>query len=163
MSLTAILLATVVLASTSFLASPQDDDARKKSLAAVFDAMEKSIRDKDEAAFKARWHAEAYEKNLVGGSGIPGKGVFGQGSRKKWFPKPDLTKAKVLEDGAAVILPCEIWSWEKEKAVDKVDFLLVKDKDGYLVLGGGEKREQVDALASRFLKKEPLDPPKEKD
>jgi hypothetical protein len=162
MSFTALALAGV-LAATAFFAAPQDDDARKKALTAVFESLEKAIKDKDEAAFKSKWHPEAYEKNLVGGSGIPGKGVFGQGSRKKWFPKPDLSKATVLGDGAAVIIPCDIWAWEKEKAVDKVDFLLVKEKDGYLVLGGGEKREQVDALASRFLKKEPLDPPKEKD
>lgn len=166
-----ILSAILALGMTASMVSPpldaargkQDEDARKKSLSAVFDALEKSIKEKDEAAFKARWHAEGFEKNLVGGSGIPGKGVFSQGSRKKWFPKPDLSKTTVLQDGAAVIIPCEIYAWEKDKAVDKVDFLLVKDKDGYVVLGGGEKRDQVDALASRFLKKEPLDPPKEKD
>lgn len=139
------------------------DETRQKALSAPFEAMEKGIREKDEAAFKARWHAEAFEKNLVGGSGLAGKAVFSQGSRKKWFLKPDLARVKILEDGAAAIVPCEVWAWEKEKAVDKVDILLVKDKDGYLVLGGGEKRPEVDALASRFLKKEPLDPPKEKE
>jgi hypothetical protein len=145
------------------LAMTAQDDARQKALQAPFDAMEKAIKDKDEAAFKARWTADAFEKNLVGGSGLAGKAVFGQGSRKKWFLKPDLSQAKVLEDGAAVIVPCQVYAWEKEKAVDKVDLLLIKEKDAYVVLGGGEKREQVDALASRFLKKEPLDPPKEKE
>lgn len=154
-------LLELLLAMTAF--AGLQDDARQKALTSVFDAMEKAIKDKDEAAFKARWHAEGFERNLVGGSGIPGKGVFGQGSSKKWFMKADLSKATLLQDGAAVIVPCDIWAWEKEKAVDKVDLLLVKEKDGYLVLGGGEKRDQVDALASRFLKKEPLDPPKEKD
>lgn len=158
MTLAGILLATTVLGATAFFAAPQDEAARRKSLAAPFEAMEKAIRAKDEAAFKARWRIEGFEKNLVGGSGIPGKEVFEQGSRKKWFLKPDLDKAKVLEDGAAAIIPCDIWAWEKEKAVDRVDLLLVREKDGYLALGGGEKREQVDALASRFLKKEPLEP-----
>lgn len=163
MSLAGFLPAAAALGATAFLASPQDVDARRKALAAVFEAMEKAIKDKDEAAFKSRWRLEGFERNLVGGSGIPGKEVFEQGSRKKWFMKPDLTKAKSLEDGGAVLVPCEIWAWEKGKAVDKVDFLLVREKDGYLTLGGGEKREQVDALASRFLKRESLEPPKEND
>lgn len=143
--------------------SDQEDLARTKAIAAPFEAMEKAIRETDVAAFKARWHAEGFEKNFVGGSGLAGKELFGQGSRKKWFMKPDLARATILEQGAAVIVPCEIWAWEKEKAVDKVDLLLIKEKDAYLVLGGGEKRPQVDALATRWLKKEPLDPPKEKE
>lgn len=135
----------------------QDPDATQKALAAPFETMEKAIKDKDESAFKSRWHAVGFEKNLVGGSGLAGKEVFEQGSRKKWFMKPDLAKAKVLGDGAAVIVPCEIWAWEKGRAVDKVDLVCVKEKDGYVVLGGGEKRDQVEALASRWLKKEPLE------
>src|SRR5581483_1069456 len=107
--------------------------------------------------------ADAFEKNFVGGSGLAGMAVFGQGSRKKWFLKPDLAQAQILGEGAAVIIPCQVYAWEKEKTVDKVDLLLIKEKDAYRVLGGGEKRAQVDALAQRFLKKEPLDPPKEKD
>jgi len=146
-----------------FGATMTQDDARQKALTAAFDAMEKGLREKDEAPFKACWRADAYERNFVGGSGLTGKAVFGQGSRKKWFLKPELKDARVLEEGAAIIVPCQIWAWEKEKAVDKVDLLLIKEKDGYLVLGGGEKREQVDALAARFLKKEPLEPPKEKE
>jgi hypothetical protein len=137
----------------------QDHDAAQKALLAPFEAMEKAVKEKDEASFKARWHADGFEKNLVGGSGLAGKAVFSQGNRKKWFPKPDIAQAKILADGAAAILSCEIWAWEKGKAVDKVDFLLVKEKDGYIVLGGGEKRDQVEALASRWLKKEPLPAP----
>ncbi len=141
---------------------PQDD-ARQKALSAAFEAMEKGIRDKDEAAFKARWTPDGYEKNYVGKSGLAGKEVYGQGTRKKWFLKPDLGQARMQGEGAAVIVPCQIWAWEKERAVDKVEMLLIKDKDGYLVVGGGEKREQVEALASRFLKKEPLDPLQEQE
>lgn len=139
----------------------QDDAARRKALAEPFGAMEKALKDKDEASFKARWHASGSGKNLVGGSGLAGAEVYDQGSRKKWFLKPDLEKARALAEGAAVIVPCEVWAWEKGKAVDRVDFLLVRDKEGYLALGGGEKRDQVEALASRWLKKEPLEPPKD--
>ena len=135
----------------------QDPDAAQKALAAPFEAMEKAIRDTDEAAFKSRWHARGFEKNLVGGSGLAGKEVFEQGSRKKWFLKPGLAQARALGDGAAVIVPCEIWAWEKGRAVDKVDLLLVKANEAYVVLGGGEKRAEVEALASRWLKKEITD------
>ncbi len=148
----------------------QDDKAKEQErlLKAPFEAMEKGIRENDEKLFKAQWHADAYTKNLVGGSGIAGEGVFKQGARKKWFPKPDLTKAQDLGDGAAFIVPCEIWNWEKEKSVDKVDMLLVKTEvtvdekktTVLVVLGGGEKAEEVKALAERWQKKEPLEPPK---
>jgi hypothetical protein len=149
-------------AMAAFVPQAQDDAAaRPKAWQAVFDGLEKALKEKDEASFKARWQPDGFERNLVGGSGLTGQAVFGQGSRKKWFPKPDLAQAKVLGDGEAAIVPCGIWAWEKEKAVDKVAFLLVRGKDGWLVLGGGEKRALVEALASRWLKKEPLDPPKE--
>jgi hypothetical protein len=159
MNITLLGLALVGGVFSAFAALPQDD-VRQKALQAVFDDLEKGIKAKEEAPFKARWHAEGYEKNLCGGSGIAGKGVFGQGSRKKWFLKPDLSKAKFMEEGAVVIIPCDVWAWEKEKAVDKVDMILVKDKESYLVLGGGEKRDDVDGLVSRWLKKEPLEAPK---
>ena len=128
---------------------------------APFTAMEKALRDNDEAAFKARWRLDGFQTNLVGGSGLAGNEVFEQGSRKKWFLKPDLGTAAILENGAALIVPCEIWAWEKGRAVDKVHLLLVRENDGYLALGGGEKREQVEALAARFLKKAPLEPQKD--
>ena len=145
------------------------DKEREKMLKAPLDAMEKGIREGDEKLFKEQFHAEGYAKNLAGGSGLAGENVYKQGTRKKWFLKPDLAKAQVLGDGAAVIVPCEVWAWEKEKSVDQIELLLVKAevKDGektktvYVVLGGGEKRAQVEALANRFLKKEPLEPPKE--
>jgi len=147
------------VAVIGLFASPVQDDAKQKALQAVFDDLEKGLREKDEAVFKARWHAEGYEKNLCGGSGLAGKAVFGQGARKKWFLKPDLAKAQAVEDGVAVVA-CDVWAWEKGKAVDKVDMVLIKDKDVWRVLGGGEKREDVDGLMSRWLKKEPLEAPK---
>ena len=127
--------------------------------AAPFVAMERALRDQDEAVFKAQWRLDGFERNLVGGSGLAGREVFEQGSRKKWFLKPDPGRVTLLENGAAMIVPCEIWAWEKGRAVDKVDLLLVRENDGYLALGGGEKREEVEALASRWLKREPLEPP----
>ena len=125
----------------------------------LFEALEKGIRAKDEAAFKGSWLLHGYEKNLVGGSGLEGREVFAQATRKRWVLKPDVQRTQVIDGGTALIVPCQVWAWEKEKAVDKVDLLLVQVHRDYLVLGGGEKRGQVEALASRFLKQEPLDPP----
>jgi hypothetical protein len=154
------LLGVALLVGTlTGVASLAQDDARQKALQAVFDDLEKGIKATDEAPFKARWHAEGYEKNLCGGSGLAGKAVFGQGSRKKWFLKPDLAKAEFVGDGAAAVVFCEVYAWEKGKAVDKVSMVLVKDKDAWIVLGGGEKRPDVDGLVSRWTKKEPLEAP----
>jgi len=133
-------------------------DGPRSAAARPFDAIEKAIKAADEPAFKVQWHPDGYAKNLVGGSGNTGASMFRQGSHKKWFPKPDLTKATTLASGDAVIVPCEIWSWERNTAVDAVDVLLVKVKGAYVVLGAGENRAQVDALAERWLKKRPLPP-----
>jgi hypothetical protein len=145
------------------MAMTPQDDATQKDLAAIFQAMEKGIREKDEASFKGPWRDDAWEKNLVGRSGLAGKEVLAQGTRKKWFLKPDLTRTVTLGEGAVVLVPCDVWAWEKEKAVDKVDILLVKEKDAWKILGGGEKRAQVEALANRWIKKEPLEAPKDKE
>lgn len=148
------------LVAATFFASPAQDDPRPAALKAVFADLEKGHREKAEDAFKARWHAEGYEKNLCGGSGLSGKDVYAQGARKKWFLKPDLARARFLEDGAVAVVSCDIWAWEKEKAVDRVDLVLIQDKESYRVLGGGEKRADVDGLVSRWIKKEPLEAPK---
>ena len=136
----------------------QADEASVKAVQALFDAQEKALRAGDEAACKALWHAEGWAKNLVGGSGIPGSDVFAQGSRKKWFPKPDFTRTAPVGQGGALLVDCEIWAWEKEKAVDRVVFLAVKGEKGWVLLGGGEKRAEVEALAGRWQKKQPLAP-----
>jgi len=128
---------------------------------ALFENMREAIEGKDEALFKAQWHAEGVGKNLVGGSGLAGTEVFSQGVRKKWYLKPDLAKAVAVAETASIV-PCEVWQWEKEKAVDQVHILAVKEAPGWVVLGGGEKIDQVRALAGRWLKKEPLPPPAEK-
>lgn len=149
-----------VLAAFSCFAAPAQDDAKQKAMQAVFEELGKGIRENDAALFKGRWHAEGFEKNLCGGSGLAGKEVFAQGTRKKWFLKPDLANARVAAEGAVVIVACQVWAWEKGKAVDKVELVLIQEKDGYLVLGGGEKRDDVDGLVSRWIKKEPLEAPK---
>lgn len=154
-----MLCGVVAVAAIGFLAAPAQDDPKPKALKGLFDDLEKGIKEKDEAVFKARWHAEGYEKNFCGGSGLSGKDVFGQGSRKKWFLKPDLARAAFVEDGAVAVVSCEVWAWEKSKAVDKVALVLIKDKESYLVLGGGERKADVDGLVSRWIKKEPLEVP----
>jgi hypothetical protein len=141
-----------------FVVSTAHADGRDDAIHAPFATIEKAIRGSDEALFKSQWHAEGYAKNLVGGSGNTGASMFKQGARKKWFPRPDAAQATVLAEGAAAIVGCDIWSWEQNKAVDRVDALVVKTATGYVLLGAGEKRAEIDALAERWLKKQPLAP-----
>jgi len=124
--------------------------AQETVVRTLFEALGKGLREMDAAAFEACWTPEGYATNLVGGSGLEGREVFEQGTRKKWVLRPDLAQIVSLREGAALIVPCQVWAWERAKAVDKVDLLLVKANQGYLVLGGGEKREEVEALAKRF-------------
>ena len=135
-------------------------DARA-TVRALFGAMEQAFRKADEAAFKKTWHPAGYEENLVGGSGIPGKSVFRQGSRKGWFLKPDLDKLRTLDASKGVhVVYCPVWSWKQERAVDAVHALLVTTKGALQMLGGGEHEAEVLALGERYLKDQPLAPPK---
>lgn len=114
----------------------------------IFADMESGIRNTDEDLFKKHWHPTGYSENLVGGSGLSGKRMFDQGSRKKWFPKPDLGNTQKL--GRVEIVPTELYNWERERKVDEVYFAVAADSGGLKILGGGEDREEVRALAERF-------------
>jgi hypothetical protein len=155
----------VILAVLCLAAVASARPANKKGIRALFAKMEQGLRDKKEALFKSQWHPEGYKHNLVGGSGIPGRAVFGQGSRKGWFLKPDLEKLQALPGrlGGPWIVRCDIWSWKKKRAVDEVHALLVymRDKKRRMVmLGGGERLKEVVALGQRWVKKKRLAPKK---
>ena len=132
--------------------SPRDD------LASLFTRMEEAIRGSNEAQFRETWHPPGYEANLVGGSGLSGSRVFAQGSRKKWYLKPDLSKARTVE--GVTVVPCDVWSWEQNRSVDHVDVAVVRVGSSFLALGSREDPQQVDALARRFANGEPLEPKK---
>lgn len=125
----------------------------------VFERLDKALADKDEAAFKANWHSAGWEKNLVGGSGIAGRKVFSQGSRKGWFLKPDMAKLTNPGRSGPFVIPCDIWSRDKNKAVDKVWAVVAHEGKAPKILGAGEDFDEVMALARRFQDKEPLEPP----
>jgi hypothetical protein len=159
----AIAIAAVLCLSATASARPAD----KKGIKALFGKMEQGLREKNEAQFKSQWHPEGYKQNLVGGSGIPGRAVFGQGSRKGWFLRPDLEKLQALPGrlGGPWIVRCDVWSWKKKRTVDEVHALLVhtRDKERRMVmLGGGERLEEVIALGQRWVRKKPLPPKKKK-
>jgi hypothetical protein len=135
-----------------------DPEAAKQAVQALFGAQEKALRAADEAACRALWHAEGWAKNLVGDSGLPGSDVFAQGSRKKWFPRPDPARVEPRGKGGAILVECEIFAWEKEKPVDRVVFLMILHEGAWKLLGGGEKRAEVGALAERWQRKQPLAP-----
>jgi hypothetical protein len=124
-------------------------------LTARFDAMKEAVERSDEGLFKAQWHAEGYERNLAGGSGIPGAGVFGQGSKERWVLEPDMKSARnPLDSGDVWIVSCAVVSLVEQRTLDVVWILIADGK----VLGGGEDREDVGALAWRWANKAPLAP-----
>lgn len=153
-SLAAILFIQIILTGGCSMSST----AGSNDINGVFDRMEQALRNKDENAFKAEWHPEGYGKNLVGGSGLSGSSVFRQGSREGWYMKADFSKLSKMEDVS--IVPCGIWSWEKNKSMDEVTAAVVGHGGKLVVLGAGEDIEQVRALAKRFLSKAPLAPSK---
>lgn len=154
------LLALVCLPATASARPPS-----KQGIKDLFAQMEQGLREQKEELFKAQWHPEGYSQNLVGGSGIPGRAVYRQGSRKGWFLKPDLDKLQALPGrlGGPWIVRCDVWSWKKERAVDEIHALLVhmRGKTRKMVmLGGGERLDEVIALGRRWVDKKPLAPKK---
>jgi hypothetical protein len=127
-----------------------------------FAAMDKALTIKNAKLFAKQWHPAGYTKNLVGGSGLPGRAVFRQGSRKGWFMKPNFAKLRGLpmRRGGPWIVPCDIWSRKRGRPVDKVWALLIYHNKRSVVLGAGEKLAQVEALGKRWVEKKPLAAPK---
>ena len=124
-------------------------------LASRFDAMREAMVSSDEALFKAQWHAQGYEANLAGGSGLPGEGVFRQGSTERWVLEPDLKSAKNPSMNADVwVITCVVRSLAEGGPSGTVWILVADGK----VLGGGEVQDDVQALAYRWANKVPLAP-----
>ena len=113
--------------------------------------MENGIKSEDENLFKKHWNAEGYTNDLVG-EGLSGENFYKQGSRKKWFPKPDFGKKETI--GKVEIIKTKLYAWEKDRDVDEIYFAIADGK----VLGGGENPEKVKSLAERFNKGESLKP-----
>lgn len=140
----------VIVGCGAFFAGEQSASAdTSKALQEVFARAKKALETKNEALFKAQWHPTGYQKNLVGRSGIPGRAVFGQGARKGWYLRPDPKALVAASKSKQPIIPCLIWSTRRKRPVDKVYALLVRYKKRWVILGAGEKRKQVEALASK--------------
>jgi hypothetical protein len=152
---------SIALVIPSSASANQPDTASMKR---VFTQMQTALKKKNEALFKAQWLTLSYEKNLVGGSGLAGKKVFKQGSRKGWYIKPQMAKLRSIpgQRGAPWVIPSLIWSDKKSRALDKVFVILIYKDKRWKVLGSGEKLAQVEALGQRHLSKKPLPPPKKK-
>ncbi len=128
-----------------------------QALGQVFLRLKQGLEQKNEALFKAQWHAESYGTNLVRGSGIPGRGVFSQGSRKGWYLKAQMGAIQTVGSGPlAYVIPCAIWHTEKQRAVDRVHAAVVLSQANWVILGAGEDKGQVLALVQRYLDKKPL-------
>ena len=132
----------------------------------IFAKMKKALEDKKEPLFAKQWHAKGYAKNLVGGSGLAGKQVYRQGSRKGWYLKADFSSLRSVPGrrGGPWIVRCDIWSPKRGHKVDEVWALMVylrKEKRS-VILGAGEKLAQVNELGLRYVNKKPLAPPRKK-
>ena len=147
----------LLMAAAPALASDPDTAGMKR----LFDAQEAALRGADEPAYRAGWDPRGYADNLVGGSGIAGRRVFGQGTHKGWFFKPDLRRLIQAERGGPWIVSCDVWSWKKSRTVDHVWAVLLwhAESKAWRILGAGEKRAQVEALARRQKAGQPLAPP----
>lgn len=148
-------LALLCLASAPSFATDPDT----AGMGRMFTSLEKGIREAKEALFKKSWYPESYTKNLVGGSGLAGEQVYRQGTRKQWFLKPDLKQLKTTGRGSPFLVPCDIWSWKQNKAVDHIWAALIWHGRAWVILGAGEKLAQVEELARRYQEKKPLAPP----
>lgn len=123
-----------------------------KDMKTIFADMENGIKNQDENMFKKHWHPDGYSENLVGGSGLAGNRVFEQGSRKKWFLKPNLEKTETVDK--VEIVETEIYAWERDKTVDEIHLAIAEGK----ILGGGEDLSEVKSLAERFNSGQALSP-----
>ncbi|MBW2736357.1 MAG: hypothetical protein JRH20_28555 [Deltaproteobacteria bacterium] len=156
--LTASLL-TLFLSSSAWAGQPNIGGMKR-----VFSQMKTALEKNNEKLFKKQWLPSSYAKNLVGGSGLPGQAVFKQGSRKGWYLKAQMKRIRSIpgQKGAPWIVPTLIWSDAKKRALDEIFMLLIHRNKRWMVLGGGEKLSQVEALGRRYVNKKPLAPPKGK-
>lgn len=154
----------LLIAAAAWLLEPPAASASDPDTAGMqraFDAMERALKAGEEAPFKAQWDPRGYDENLVGGSGLAGRAVFRQGTRKRWYLKPELAKLRSVprHHGAPWIVPCEVWSRPKQRAVDAIFTLVIWNNKSWQILGGGERLEEVEALGQRYVAKKPLAPP----
>lgn len=129
-----------------------------------FDAIKKALATKNKALFSKQWHPKGLAENLVGKSGLSGERAYEQGSRKGWYLKPDFSQLRSIPDrrGAPWIVPCDIWSVKKARAVDKVYAIFADEEKTPVLLGAGERLSEVEALGQRYVEKKDLSPPKAK-
>ncbi|NNE68643.1 MAG: hypothetical protein HKN33_18915 [Pyrinomonadaceae bacterium] len=115
----------------------------------IFDDMQKALKNGDEDLFKQHWTENGYRNALVKKSGMSGSELFQEGSGEGWYPRPDLSKNRHV--GETLIVQAKIWSIEKNRSVDEVYFLLVKENGTWKVAGGGEDIEEVLAADTNLL------------
>ncbi len=120
-------------------------------------ALTKAIEASDEAAFKRHCDDRGYEVNLVGGSGGTVKGIFEQGSRKRWGLVRHGAATHVSDE--AFIVPVDVKAFAGGKVLDQLFVLFIETDDGWRVLGAGENLADVRALCQRFDDGAPLAPP----
>lgn len=150
-----------VMMAAACSADEPDAAIEVRAVEGLFEALKQATAKGDEGAFKTGWHPAGWAENVVGGSGLAGEAVFRQGSRKGWYLRADAASVRAAGRQDVVIVRCDVWSTKKEKAVDEVFVVVVRHDERVVALGGGEDRDEVEALAGRFIAGGALAPSKD--
>lgn len=147
-----MLLVLGLFVMPSWAGKPTPTPTTKSTPQQLFQTMKIALEKKDQATFASQWDSRGYKSNLVGSSGLPGRAVFSQGSRKAWYLKPDFKKTTTVTK-EILVLPCAIWSLKAKRAVDEVHAVIVLVKEKWLILGAGENKKEVLSLAQKYKDK----------
>lgn len=124
----------------------------------TFKRLEVAFRDKDVDLARREIDPRGWDKNLVGGSGAELSSLVAQGIRKGWYLRPNWKTYRTV--GPAVIVSADVVQIEDARVSDKVDVVLVEGTEAHWrLLGAGEDAAQVELLAERVRRKQPLEPP----
>lgn len=134
--------------STTSKVTPPSPDG----IGSLFSQIERSIRDSDLNLFKKHWDKKGYSYNLVGNSGLAGGEVFRQGHKKGWYLEPVLNDIARFSD-YLYLVPCKVVTRSTGESVDFVYAAVAYSDSAWMILGAGEKREEVEALVERYVNK----------
>lgn len=130
-----------------------------------FSAATSAMKLKDMTRAEALSDARGFRDNLVGGSGTTLESTFQQGAKKGWHLAPDFDDVRHLPGGRGVIAHAFVRDNASGESLDALWILLIPraadgaGEGGWVALGAGEKRAEVQALADRLLADQPLGPP----
>ena len=131
-------------------------DPKLMGIRTIFNQIEKSLEEKDEASFKSLWFVDGYHADPTGHKGYSGEEAFESGTRDGWYVKPDFKAMfingldDIIKDHDVVILPSHVWSFEKHKPIKDIYIAIVHNGSKWLILGLSEEEHDVEEIVERF-------------